>query len=106
MTRAVHLHPEAAAELEETVVWYEQRHPGLGRRLLAAVDAAIEGIQLWPESAPAWSAPEAPGATRRAAVRGFPYRIVYIEREESIEVLALAHDKRKPGYWRDRELGV
>ncbi|HEX2894292.1 MAG TPA: type II toxin-antitoxin system RelE/ParE family toxin [Marmoricola sp.] len=103
MTRAVHLHPEAAAELEETVVWYEQRHPGLGRRLLSAVDAAIEGIQLWPESAPAWSVSGSSGAIRRSAVRGFPYRIIYTVGEETIEVLALAHDKRKPGYWRDRE---
>lgn len=39
---------------------------------------------------------------RRAAVRGFPYRIVYTVGAESIEVLAFAHDKRKPGYWRDR----
>ena len=49
MKSAVHLHPEAVVELEETVVWYEQRHPGLGRRFLTAVDAAIEGIQLWPK---------------------------------------------------------
>ena len=53
MTRAVHLHPEAAAEFEETVVWYEQRHPGLGRRLFLRPStqrsrASSSGLSLRP----------------------------------------------------------
>ena len=32
----------------------------------------------------------------------FPFSLVYFESESAVEVLALAHQKRKPGYWRER----
>ena len=39
---------------------------------------------------------------RRALLRGFPYSVVYEESATEVVVLAVAHDKQKPGYWRER----
>ena len=39
---------------------------------------------------------------RRAPVKRFPYHVIYLELNGEIRVLAVAHDRRKPGYWRDR----
>lgn len=41
-----------------------------------------------------------PGCEVRVA--GFPYRLVYLVQPADVVVVALAHEKRKPGYWRDR----
>lgn len=39
---------------------------------------------------------------RSRRVPGFPYRLVYVAQTSELVVLALAHDKRLPGYWRER----
>jgi hypothetical protein len=39
---------------------------------------------------------------RRAPVKRFPYHVIYLETETAIRVLAAAHDKHRPGYWRTR----
>lgn len=38
----------------------------------------------------------------RVAVRRFSYHVIYVETADAVRVLALAHDRRRPGYWRDR----
>ncbi|WP_407936397.1 hypothetical protein [Limnochorda pilosa] len=40
--------------------------------------------------------------TRRVLVRGFPYQVVYHLRPDEIVIVAVAHLKRRPGYWRNR----
>jgi hypothetical protein len=39
---------------------------------------------------------------RRHRVRRFPYLVFYAVAPEEIRVVAIAHAKRRPGYWRDR----
>jgi toxin ParE1/3/4 len=54
--------------------------------------------------------PESCASVRSAAglrvrflpVHGFPYRVVFLHEPEVIVVLAVAHSRRRPGYWRDR----
>ena len=40
--------------------------------------------------------------SRSAKVVRFPYRVVYVVVASNIDVVAVAHAKRRPGYWRDR----
>ena len=89
----------ASFELAEAVRWYEDRRPGWGGRLFDAVTHSIELIETHPEIGSS-----RPGrlATRQFAVRGFPYLVVYRERGEDLYVVAFAHAKRRPGYWRNR----
>jgi len=39
---------------------------------------------------------------RSAKVDRFPYRIVYLVIGEDVDVVAVAHAKRRPAYWRRR----
>lgn len=36
---------------------------------------------------------------RRRAVRRFPYHLIYLELPDRLQILAVAHDRRRPGYW-------
>ena len=99
---SVRTEPEAAAELEEAAIWYEGKREGLGFEFLDAVDSALEfvtrftqagsPVPLVPKDLPARSVP----------VRGFPFRVVYLEISDAIRILAFAHDRRRPGYWTTR----
>jgi toxin ParE1/3/4 len=35
-------------------------------------------------------------------IKRFPYQLIYRVEADTITVYAVAHLKRKPGYWRDR----
>jgi toxin ParE1/3/4 len=93
-------HPDAQDEFVETVEYYEATVPDLGDRFLRAVERTVAIVQAYPES----------GGRRAAGSRGlpvfeFPYDLVYRIRGSEIEVLALAHHRRRPGYWRQRASG-
>lgn len=102
MTWRAVLHADAAAELEAAALWYDERRAGLGLQFLAAVDRAVEHARSWPRSSSA--VPELPRdlEVRRVSVTRFPYHLVYLPRDEVIHVLAVAHDYRRPGYWKSR----
>jgi hypothetical protein len=59
--------------------------------------AAIENIAEAPSR---W--PRLHGRFRRYLLHRFPFSVVYLEREHSIEVIAVAHHRRRPGYWKRR----
>jgi toxin ParE1/3/4 len=91
-------HPAASEEFIEAGEYYEAALPGLGRRFLLAVRKTTELAREHSESGV-----PGPGSSRRLAVSGFPYDIVYRRRDDDLlEVLAVAHQRRRPGYWRER----
>jgi len=95
-------HPEAAVELDAEVGWYEDRLAGLGLSLSDNVDAVVDDLLDWPDSGVVWPNIR-PGVTVRSrGVHRFPYRVVYMVRGDELIVIAVAADKRAPGYWRDR----
>ncbi|WP_019874559.1 organomercurial lyase [Sporichthya polymorpha] len=102
MKRSVLFESEAAAELTDAAHWYDDQHPVLGSAFLAAVEAAVLGIDLWPDAAPLVSGLPGDLPVRQAAVRRFPYRVAYLVVDDVIRVLAVAHTRRKPRYWTDR----
>ena len=90
-------HPEARAEVKESVEFYETRLNGLGLRFLAAVEGTVERISASPEA----GSPLA-GKFRKRIVSGFPYNIIYRVWEDYIYLVAVSHHHRRPGYWRER----
>ena len=102
MSKPLRVEPEAADELEQAVRWYEERRVGLGSEFLDAVDVTRTLIVRWPHAgAPVPGVPpDLP--VRRAPVHDFPYHIIYLETSAAIRILACAHDRRRPGYWRSR----
>jgi plasmid stabilization system protein ParE len=89
-------HPDAAEEFGAAVEYYEAAVSGLGNRFLLAVRQATDLILADPEIG------RPRGIARRFGVPGFPYDVAYRVRAEVVEVLAIAHHHRRPGYWRAR----
>ena len=95
--RRVRFHEVAEAELDAAAAWYDQQRQGLGGQLITAIGAKITAILETPVRWPRV------GRTRRALVGRFPYSIVYRElSHDEIEIVAVAHARRRPGYWRRR----
>jgi plasmid stabilization system protein ParE len=90
----------AREELAAAVRWFEEQRPGLGREFYDEVVATAARLQAFPEG----GAPISPDQlTRRVIVSRFPYQVVYRLTPTEIIVLAVAHLKRRPSYWKDRE---
>ncbi len=102
MTLAFDFHPEAQAELNADVDWYDARETGLGARFAEAVRAAIDAAVEDPAAWPRWPGWEREPVLRSKAVTGFPYRVVYFVDRDVLTIVAVGHSKRRPGYWRDR----
>ncbi len=102
MTAKVLLLDEAIAELEEASVWYEAQRAGLGHAFLAAVDRTIDHVSRWPFTGALVDGVDSSLEVRRMPVGSFPYYLAYTSAEQSITVLAVAHDRRRPRYWAGR----
>jgi plasmid stabilization system protein ParE len=100
VSRSVRISKPASEELSAAVRWYETQRPGLGAELLDAVTATIDLIEQQPEIGTA-TYPDT--QTRRAMVTRFPYQLVYRHDESRVVILAIAHLKRRPGYWKHRD---
>ena len=97
--RRVRILEQAAVEAIEAAAWYESERPGLGREFDHAVNAAIDLLE--DEIVPLTNLPSAAGA-KRLLLKRFPYDIVVRELPGEIVVVAVAHQSRRPGYWRNR----
>ena len=96
----VRIAASAIEEFREAVRWYEERRPGLGGAFLEAVNSALARIKEHPAIGTG-SVEE--GRTRRVLVTGFPYQVVYTVRPTEVFVVAVAHLRRRPGYWARRD---
>lgn len=95
---AYSFHPEAEAELEDASLFYESRMPGLGKSFAAEVERTISLIRAFPDAG------SLEGLLRhRVIVARFPYSLVYRYDPGSMTILAVAHQRRRPGYWRRRK---
>lgn len=79
------------------MVYYEKEEASLGARFTAEVEEAAALAVAFPlAGAPATK------NTRRVFLKHFPFSVVYRPTEQGILVFALAHDARRPGYWKSR----
>ncbi len=101
--KPIRLDEEAQEELAAAQEWYESQFRGLGNDLVAAIDAVLQRIQKNPTRF-ALVLPRRSGV-RRVVLQGFPFTTIYMEFPEEIRVLAVAHHRRRPGYWRGRARG-
>ncbi len=91
------IHPEAESEFEAGAAFYNEHEDGLGddfsEEVFATIDRIIEFPNSWPQSS---------YRTRRCLCNRFPYSVIYRHTESEVTIYAVAHQKRKPGYWKDR----
>ncbi|MCI9888613.1 type II toxin-antitoxin system RelE/ParE family toxin [Micrococcales bacterium 31B] len=99
MTAVQWEHPDAVAEFDAAVRWYEAQEPGIGMRLIDGAEQARGDIMRWPHAAPPYTTADDGTVIRSKAVTGYPYRIVYTVESDAILILAYAHERREPGYW-------
>ena len=85
---------DARAEFLEAVQYYEDSQIGLGRRFRVAVESAVKSIAENPFRYRVLHPP-----FRRYLLPNFPNAIIYCIEPENILIIAVAHTKRKPGYW-------
>ena len=82
-------------ELDEAHEWYEAQVAGLGGKFIEELWVATRRIMIFPESCEE----VAPGV-RKCLMRRFPYMLIYTVEQSDILVLAVAHQHRKPLYWK------
>jgi toxin ParE1/3/4 len=97
MTERLRFFDEAAEEIEETAAWYAKRsavaRAGFLQEIDRALDVILDAPGRWPSNT---------DGTRRYVCRTFPYTVIYFIEDEIVFVVAVAHQKRRPRYWRDR----
>ncbi|MBU2591401.1 MAG: type II toxin-antitoxin system RelE/ParE family toxin [Nitrospinae bacterium] len=93
----VQFDPEARSEFLATVRYYEECQLGLGNRFRLVFESATRRISKTPFRYRLLKAP-----FRGCLLPKFPYLIIYSVEPDHIRIIALAHTKRKPGYWLSR----
>ncbi len=91
-------HPAAEAEHLESVAFYESKQPGLGAAYLAEFENAMKRVCEGPHRYPIEGQPD----LRRIRMNRFPFTIIYREKDGIVQVLAVAHQRRRPQYWLGR----
>lgn len=97
--KRVELSAAAEAEAAEAHDWYLARSPAVATRFRSALAAASSQLGENPQSAPVWTGADTVLPVRILVLRGFPYCLFYVEGDEVVRVLAVAHTSRRPGYW-------
>lgn len=97
MTIPFSTHESAELELNEAADYYDVENPGLGGALIDEFERAVAAIRENPKSAAPIS-----GSVRRRLLTRFPYSLYYSVRKHELRILAVAHQRRRPFYWRGR----
>lgn len=95
--RDVSFHPGAERDVDAALRWYLDRNPLAAREFLRQVETVVSAIAESPSRWPAYRA-----GCRRCVLLRFPFSVIYRRHDDAIEVLAIAHAKRKAGYWLPR----
>jgi len=93
----IDIHPEAVAEAQAAARWYRERSAQAADAFLAELDRAVERIAENPGMYPNYVQ-----GTHRYLLQRFPFYLVYRKVAETCEIVAIAHGRRKPGYWKKR----
>ena len=96
-TKNVEFHEEAALEFLAAVEWYLARSEIVASRFAQQITRAVQLIAQAPHRWPSYS-----HNTRKFVLRRFPFLVVYRELPTVIQILAVAHAHRCPGYWKPR----
>jgi plasmid stabilization system protein ParE len=90
---------EARSELAEAIDWYQSQHPDFGHRFLRAF---LEAVNKLVENPYLFQCLDDNIRRVRLRLKDFSYNLLYFIQEDRVVIVACAHAKRRPGYWRDR----
>ena len=95
--KPIRLLPDARAEYDAAIDWYENRRKGLGVRFFQRIQKSFELIRRAPHSFPVVHQD-----VHKLRVRGFPYIIPYQDLDDEVLVIAGFHSSRDPSQWKKR----
>ena len=95
--KPVCFHEQADTEYNDALDWYLARSPQAAAEFAEELTRAVELISGAPHR---WARDRA--GTRRFLLHRFPFALIYRELPSVVQVLAVAHTHRRPGYWKDR----
>lgn len=93
----IEFHPDANEEFRAASAYYNNEVPGLGEGFISEVERIAELIQAHPTIGQ-----PVDEVFRRAVLVRFPYSVIYCIEIDRLWVIAVAHQRRRPGYWRGR----
>ena len=97
MPEEIKYHPKALAEAFNSARYYNRQREGLGAEFFDVLDFCVAQLQ----QEPLRQKPDEDGV-RSWRLRRFPFRVYYALDPNRIRILAVAHLKRRHGYWRQR----
>ena len=97
--KSVTFDSEAEAEFRAAALYYESQRAGLGDDFVAEVEQAVQRIAQTPQAFPLHGS----SGLRKCLLRRFPYTIYFLELADRIWIAAVAHQRRRPGYWSHRQ---
>jgi plasmid stabilization system protein ParE len=96
--KPIRFHREADQELGEVLDWYYERSEAAAQAFALEIDHALRTIRQAPLR---W--PTALRGARAFVLDRFPYTVFYRVGADNVLITAIAHQSRRPGYWRHRK---
>ena len=93
----IEFHPAAELDLLEGFHWYADRDTDAALAFRSSIMKARTLVLGAPMAWPMFHL-----GTRKYTVRHFPYKIIYRIFQTRIQIVAVAHDRRRPNFWVDR----
>jgi toxin ParE1/3/4 len=93
-----YFHPAAEAEHLESVAYFESKRAGLGASYLAEFERIMGTACNAPHRYPI----DRESGVRRIRMNRFPFAVLFREISGTVQVLAVAHIRRRPQYWLGR----
>lgn len=88
-------HPAAEVEHLDHVAYYESRQTELGAGYLAEFETVLAAMEDGPKRFPLVGT----ASVRRVYLRRFPITVLFRESGGGLQILAVAHKRRRPNYW-------
>lgn len=100
MSLAIRFSTIAREEYDDAFEWYAKQSLNAADRFESSISRSLTRIVAAPNRLPSTFA-----GCRRCPVEQYPFDIIYHQLSDAIVVIAIAHRKRRPGYWRKRMSG-
>lgn len=97
MNHELTFHPAAEEELLAAENWYAERSLVAARAFAQEAALVVDHVGTAPER---W--PRHIHGTRRLVFPRFPYTVIYRVKRDEVQVVAVAHQSRRPAYWKNR----
>jgi toxin ParE1/3/4 len=95
--KPLRFHPDARAEANAAFEYYRYESPRAALKFDDELNKAYRALRRFPRMCATYL-----HGTRRVLLDRFPFSVVFRERLDDTQIIAVAHAKRRPGYWTKR----